>query len=85
TIARLLTRERENICATGDPDQSIYGWRGANIENILTFEQDYPAAKVVRLEQNYRSTKRILAAADALIAGNTKRKEKTLWTENDEG
>jgi len=85
TIARLLCQKRENICATGDPDQSIYGWRGANIENILTFERDYPAARVVRLEQNYRSTKRILASADVLIARNTQRKEKTLWTDNEEG
>ena len=85
TIARLLTRQRENICATGDPDQSIYGWRGANIENILTFERDYAGAKVVRLEQNYRSTKRILGAADRLIAANELRKEKSLWTDRDEG
>ncbi len=84
-IARLLTQEHENICATGDPDQSIYGWRGADIGNILSFERDYAKAKVVRLEQNYRSTKRILAAADALIASNVMRKEKGLWTENDEG
>ena len=84
-IARLLTQQHENICATGDPDQSIYGWRGADIGNILSFERDYAKAKVVRLEQNYRSTKRILAAADALIAGNVIRKEKGLWTENDEG
>lgn len=84
-IARLLTQQHENICATGDPDQSIYGWRGADIGNILSFERDYARAKVVRLEQNYRSTKRILAAADALIAGNVMRKEKGLWTQNDEG
>ncbi|MCO6437365.1 MAG: UvrD-helicase domain-containing protein [Phycisphaerae bacterium] len=84
-LARCLTQRRKNLCATGDPDQSIYGWRGANIENILSFERDYPEAKVVRLEQNYRSTRRILAAADTLIAGNLKRKAKALWTENDEG
>lgn len=84
-IAHLLTRDHKNLCATGDPDQSIYAWRGADVGNILRFEQDYPEAKVVYLEQNYRSTKRILAAADALIAGNAERKEKTLWTANDEG
>jgi DNA helicase-2/ATP-dependent DNA helicase PcrA len=84
-IARLLTRRRQNLCATGDPDQSIYGWRGANIENILSFERDYPNAKVVRLEQNYRSTKCILSAADELIAGNVNRKAKSLWTENEDG
>ncbi len=84
-IAELLTRDHGNLCATGDPDQSIYGWRGANIENILRFEDDHPAATVVRLEQNYRSTQHILTAADALIAGNINRKEKTLWTENDDG
>jgi DNA helicase-2/ATP-dependent DNA helicase PcrA len=84
-IARLLTRDRGNLCATGDPDQSIYGWRGADIGNILSFEKDYPHAKVVRLEQNYRSTKRILAIADHLIAGNRQRKAKTLWTQNQPG
>lgn len=84
-IARRLTMRKQNLCATGDPDQSIYGWRGANIGNILSFERDYPQAKVVRLEQNYRSTGRILAAADALIAGNLKRKAKSLWTENADG
>ncbi len=84
-IARLLTEQRKNLCATGDPDQSIYGWRGANIENILTFERDYPGAKVVRLEQNFRSTKLILDAADRLISANTLRKEKTLWTEGADG
>ncbi len=84
-IAKQLTQQRKNLCATGDPDQSIYGWRGANIENILAFEKDYPNAKVVRLEQNYRSTKRVLSAASALIAGNSQRKEKSLWTENADG
>lgn len=84
-IAQKLAEAHHNICATGDPDQSIYGWRGANIENILSFERDYPSATVVRLEQNYRSTKRILAAADALIAGNLQRKAKRLWTDNDDG
>ena len=84
-IARRLTETRRNICATGDPDQSIYGWRGANLANILDFESDYPDAKVVRLEQNYRSTRRILRAADELIQANQRRKEKQLWTENPEG
>ncbi len=84
-IARQLTRTHNNICATGDPDQSIYGWRGADIGNILSFERDYPSAAVVRLEQNYRSTKRILAVADALISANVQRKAKALWTENPEG
>jgi DNA helicase-2/ATP-dependent DNA helicase PcrA len=84
-IARRLCRRRQNICATGDPDQSIYGWRGATISNILEFEQHFPNAKVVKLEQNYRSTPRILAAASQLIASNKRRKEKTLWTHNDDG
>ena len=84
-IARLLTKGQRNLCATGDPDQSIYGWRGADIGNILSFERDYPDARVVRLEQNYRSTKRILSAAGSLIAANTNRKDKMLWTENRDG
>jgi len=84
-IAHLLTRDGKNLCCTGDPDQSIYAWRGADIENIMSFERDYPGAAVVRLEQNYRSTGCILAAAGALIRGNTQRKEKELWTENPDG
>jgi DNA helicase II / ATP-dependent DNA helicase PcrA len=84
-LAHMLAMNHKNICATGDPDQSIYGWRGANLNNILEFEQFYPNAKVVLLEQNYRSTKVILKAASALIANNTKRKKKDLWTENEEG
>ena len=84
-IANGLAREHTNIMCTGDPDQSIYGWRGANIQNILEFEAHYPDATVVRLEQNYRSTKHILAAADALIANNRARRHKTLWTENEAG
>ncbi len=84
-IAYLISEHNHNLCATGDPDQSIYGWRGADIRNILEFEKDLPSAKVVRLEQNYRSTKRILSAASALIEHNVARKEKTLWTENPEG
>jgi DNA helicase-2/ATP-dependent DNA helicase PcrA len=84
-LAHMLAMNHKNICATGDPDQSIYGWRGANLNNILEFEQFYPNAKVVLLEQNYRSTKCILKAASALIANNTKRKKKDLWTDNEEG
>ena len=84
-IAKHLAAEHRNICATGDPDQSIYGWRGADINNILRFERDYPDAKVVRLEQNYRSTKRILSVADKLISHNLARRRKSLWTENPEG
>jgi len=84
-IANLLAEGHNNLCATGDPDQSIYGWRGANIENILAFERDHPDTVVVRLEQNFRSTKRILSAADQLIAANIQRKEKSLWSDLDEG
>ena len=85
TITQLLAQRYGNICATGDPDQSIYGWRGANIRNILDFEEDYPETKTVRLEQNYRSTKNILHVASEVIKNNQSRKPKSLWTENDEG
>ncbi|GJQ58880.1 MAG: ATP-dependent DNA helicase PcrA [Candidatus Scalindua sp. AMX11] len=85
TITRLLSQRYKNICATGDPDQSIYGWRGANIQNILNFEKDYPDAKLIHLEQNYRSTKVILGVASELIKNNVSRKPKSLWTENSEG
>ncbi len=84
-IANALAREHQNICATGDPDQSIYRWRGADIRNILDFEKHYPDAKVVRLEQNYRSTKLILSVADRLIQRNLRRKHKALWTDNEAG
>ncbi len=84
-IARNLVGPNKNICVVGDGDQSIYGWRGADIQNILTFETDYPEAKVVLLEQNYRSTKNILAAASNIIEKNRLRKDKKLFTENAEG
>lgn len=84
-IAQLLALHHRNICATGDPDQSIYAWRGADLNNILDFENDYPDAKVVRLEQNYRSFGRILEAASVLIAHNQQRKPKALWTTNPAG
>ncbi|HYG46642.1 MAG TPA: UvrD-helicase domain-containing protein, partial [Allosphingosinicella sp.] len=82
---RLLAQERRNICCVGDDDQSIYSWRGAEIANILRFEKDFPGARIVRLEQNYRSTPHILAAASGLIAHNGGRLGKTLWTEHDGG
>jgi DNA helicase II / ATP-dependent DNA helicase PcrA len=84
-IARALSIDHPNLAVTGDPDQSIYGWRGANLNNILEFERDYPDVRVVRLERNYRSTKRILLVAAELIAHNVRRKEKSLYTENGEG
>lgn len=84
-IVRALSIDYPNLAVTGDPDQSIYGWRGANLENILEFERDYPDVRVVRLEQNYRSTKRILRVADCLISHNLRRKKKALFTENPAG
>ncbi len=82
---RLLAQKHKNICCVGDDDQSIYGWRGAEVENILRFEKDFPGAKVIRLERNYRSTPSILGAASGLIEANTARLGKTLWTEAEEG
>ncbi len=84
-MLRALSVDYPNLAATGDPDQSIYGWRGADINNILQFESDFPTVRVVRLEQNYRSTKRVLRVADQLIRANLRRKQKALFTDNDEG
>jgi DNA helicase II / ATP-dependent DNA helicase PcrA len=84
-IARALSIDHPNLAVTGDPDQSIYGWRGANLNNILDFEKDFPEVRVVRLERNYRSTKRILRVADELISHNIRRKKKALFTENEQG
>jgi DNA helicase-2/ATP-dependent DNA helicase PcrA len=84
-IVRALSIDHPNLAVTGDPDQSIYGWRGANLNNILEFERDFPDVRVVRLERNYRSTKSILRVAAQLISHNLRRKQKDLYTENDEG
>lgn len=84
-LIRLLTEHQQNICVVGDPDQSIYRWRGADITNILKFEEHFPAAKVIRLEENYRSTQNILALASGVIKHNIERKEKALWTQNAAG
>jgi DNA helicase-2/ATP-dependent DNA helicase PcrA len=84
-LTKYIAGPNKNICVVGDDDQSIYSWRGASIRNILEFERDYPGAVVVKLEQNYRSTKKILNTAGKLIAHNSRRKEKQLWTDNDEG
>jgi len=84
-LMRLLAGSRHNVCAVGDEDQSIYSWRGADIRNILEFEKDFPEAKIIRLEQNYRSTQNILQAASAVVANNVRRKGKNLWTSRQGG
>jgi len=84
-LMRMLAGERHNVCAVGDEDQSIYSWRGADIRNILEFEQDFPEAKIIRLEQNYRSTQNILQAASTVVANNVRRKGKNLWTSRQGG
>ena len=79
-LLRLLTGEKRNICCVGDEDQSIYGWRGAQLKNILNFDRDFNDAKIIRLEQNYRSTGNILKTASSLISENEERIGKDLWT-----
>ena len=84
-LAKMLAAREKNICVVGDDAQSIYSFRGADITNILSFQRDYPDARTIRLEQNYRSTKKIIRVADALISKNSKRLDKTLWTDNEPG
>ena len=84
-LTKMLAAKYKNICVVGDPDQSIYGFRGSNYKNILNFEKDYKDTKVILLEQNYRSTKTILNAANSVIKNNKARKDKNLWTDNNDG
>ena len=84
-LVRLISKDVNNVCVVGDDDQSIYRWRGANIENILKFEKDYPGTTVIKLEENYRSTQNILSAAGNVVRENLNRNEKTLWTQNEKG